>query len=405
MDRARPEGMLEVAVGGSSHGVTVLTEDQNLMDLANRRQATRDPSWPGTVRCLVVDDDDLVRGTVGRGLRRFGYDVLLATSGAEALALLEQEPVNVVLSDYHMPGMNGLELLQAIRASYPDVAVVIATSVSEVSVAVSCLQMGAQDFLTKPFQLDDVRARITQALEKQQLIHENWRYHHNLEEMVREQASRIEELFLEGVQAVAHALDARDSYTHGHSARVRAYAGAIAREMGLPADVVHLTELGAELHDIGKIGVGDDLLLKPGRLTNEEYLRLMEHPIRGEEILKGLLKNAPLSLAIVRSHHERLDGAGFPDGLVGDEIPLPVRIVTLADSFDAMTTARPYRGAQSATWALAEVAANCGSQFDPEVAAAFRSAYSVEGALPIVTPALVPPTLPTRVAGFGRLSF
>lgn len=375
------------------------------MDRGNARQATGTPPVPGTVTCLVVDDDDLVRGTVGRGLRRFGYDVLLASSGVEALELLADEPVSVVLTDFHMPGMNGLELLTRIRTDYPDVAVVLATSVSEVSVAVSCLQMGAHDFLTKPFQLDDVRARITQAIEKQRLILENRQYQNHLEEMVREQASRIEELFLEGVQTLAHALDAKDSYTHGHSARVRAYAGAIAREMQLPEDVVQLTELGAELHDIGKIGVEDDLLLKPGRLTNDEYQRLMEHPIRGEQILSGLLKNAPLSLAIVRSHHERLDGAGFPDGLFGDEIPVPVRIVTLADSFDAITTARPYRAARSPVWAMAEIEANCGSQFDQVVAAAFRAAFPLNDELPIVTPGLVPLTLPTRVAGVGRLSY
>lgn len=374
------------------------------MDAGNGRQATQAPALPGTVTCLVVDDDDLVRGTVGRGLRRFGYEVVLASSGAEALAVLEREPVGVVLTDFHMPGMDGLELLMEIRAAYPDVAVVLATSVSEASVAVNCLQMGAHDFLTKPFQLDDVRARILQALEKQQLIRENRLYQNHLEEMVREQAARIEELFLEGVQTLAHALDAKDSYTHGHSARVRAYSGAIAREMRLPVDIVQLTELGAELHDIGKIGVEDDLLFKPGRLTNEEYQRLMEHPIRGERILSGLLKNAPLSLAIVRSHHERLDGGGFPDGLAGDQIPVPVRIVTLADSFDAMTTARPYRAARSPEWALAEIEAHRGSQFDAEVAAAFRTAFSSDGVLPITTPGLVPLTLPTRVAGVGRLS-
>jgi putative two-component system response regulator len=352
----------------------------------------------------VVDDEEPIRQVVLRALARFGYEAVSAGDGAEALRILARERIDVVLTDVRMPGMDGLTLLREIRLRYPEMAVVMATAVSEVSVAVECLQMGAHDFLTKPFSLDGIRARLTQALEKQQLVVENRAYQQNLEGMVREQASRIEELFLEGVQSLAHALDAKDSYTHGHSARVRAYAGAIARQVGLSEDVVQLTELGAELHDIGKIGVVDDVLTKPGRLTEQEYLHLMEHTKRGEIILKDLLKNAPISLAIVRSHHERLDGGGFPDGLRGEALPVPVRIVTIADSFDAMTTARPYRDARASDWAFQELQTHAGTQFDGELVCAFRAAYPRDTVFPIETPDRTRLTLPDSVSGVGRLS-
>jgi len=356
----------------------------------------------GACPCLIVDDDPAIRDLVARSLPRFGYRVLTAGSGAEALETLRREEVPLVLTDVQMPGMDGVALLEAIVAEWPETAVVVATAMSEVDVAVTCLRKGAHDFLTKPFQLSDLTARLSQALDKRRLILENRRYQNHLEDMVREQGARLEELFLESVQSLAHALDARDSYTQGHSARVRAYAGAIARAIGLDSGTIQEVELGAELHDIGKIGITDDVLLKPAPLNEPEYRHLMDHTRIGARILHPLLKNLPLALAIVRSHHERLDGSGFPDGLGGDAIPLGVRIVSVADSFDAMTTARPYRGPRSAAEAVAELRRCSGAQFDSEVVAAFISSYPPGTEFPIATPRRVRISLPPPVAGVSR---
>src|SRR5207247_7236412 len=165
------------------------------------------------------------------------------------------------------------------------------------------------------------------------------------ERRVQDQARRIEELSLERLQALVHFLEEKDSYTRGHSVRVTNYAVAIGRRLDLVPDVGDMIALGAELHDIGKIGVSESVLHKAGKLSDAEYRHIMEHPVIGARILEPLMRDAPGALAIVRSHHERLDGKGFPDGLRGETIPFEVRVVTVADSFDAMTSVRPYRPA------------------------------------------------------------
>lgn len=196
------------------------------------------------------------------------------------------------------------------------------------------------------------------------LLFENRVYRWALRSQAREQAERLSQLLLGAVRTLAHALEARDAYTWGHSARVSQYAEAIARRLEMAKAEVVMVSLGGELHDIGKIGVPDDLLLKPGPLTEEEYRQIMEHTVIGDRILRPLLHNQPEVLSIVRSHHEALDGSSFPDGLSGDAIPLAARIVAVADAFDAMTSARPYRRALSVGAALDELVAHSGTQFD-----------------------------------------
>jgi putative nucleotidyltransferase with HDIG domain len=274
----------------------------------------------------------------------------------------------------------------------------MATAISEVEVAVACLQLGALDYIVKPFQIQEVTARAEQALDKRRLILENRQYQNNLAELVEQQALRIEELFLEGVQTLVEALEAKDPYTRGHSSRVTAYAGRIARSLELSEKDIRLVELGAELHDVGKIGVREAVLLKPDRLEPHEYDHLMEHTTIGANILKPLLKHAPEVLGIVRWHHERLDGAGRPDGLAGASIPLHTRVVTVADSFDAMTSARPYRAALGAENAIGELNECVGEQFDPQAVAAFHAAFPNPAELPIETPKKVRRRLPDGVA-------
>jgi response regulator RpfG family c-di-GMP phosphodiesterase len=327
-------------------------------------------------RCLIVDDDASIRLVVRRLMQAEGFECLEASGGAEALDMQAATPSPLLLSDFHMPGMNGAELLRQIRASWPLTAVVMITAVSDVDVAVRCLDAGALDYLTKPFAIEELRARVSQALEKRQLLIENQAYRVDLEARVALQARKYEELFLAALQSLADALEVKDSYTWGHSTRVSRYAMAIARELHVAPALLHELELGSRLHDIGKIGVRESVLHKAGPLTDAEYAHVMEHPVIGWRLLAPLLGDMPHALAVVRSHHERFDGCGTPDTLRGYEIPLEARITAVADSFDAMTSGRPYRDGMHVEDALAELRRCAGSQFDPSCVAAFERALA-----------------------------
>jgi response regulator RpfG family c-di-GMP phosphodiesterase len=338
------------------------------------------------IHCLLVDDHAGVRTSVARGLAASGLDCRQAGSGLEAVEQIEAHEPDVVISDIRMPGMDGMALLRRLRERHPDVAVIMVTGVDDVVTAVGCLQLGAYDYIVKPFQVEHLRARVLQAVERRRLVLENRRYQEHLAELVQRQALRIEELFLEGVQSIVHALEAKDLYTRGHSARVAAYAAATARQIGLDDGTIEVVTLGAELHDVGKIGISEAVLNKAGPLSDEEYRHIMQHTLIGARILDPLLKHARPALEIIRSHHERLDGRGLPDGLAGNAIPLPARLVAVVDAFDAMTTGRPYRPGFTPERAFGELEAHAGTQFDGAMITAFRAAYPDAGALPIPTP-------------------
>jgi HD-GYP domain-containing protein (c-di-GMP phosphodiesterase class II) len=224
------------------------------------------------------------------------------------------------------------------------------------------------DYIIKPFQLEEVRARVAQALEKRRLILENRDYQERLEDRVMAQQRRLEELFLGGIQSLSQALEAKDPYTRGHSIRVAAYSSCVARELGLGADLIRQIELGGQVHDIGKIGVREAVLNKSGALTPEEYEHIMTHPVIGWRILAPLLGDAPRSLNVVRWHHERFDGQGLPDRLARQNIPIEARIVAAADSLDAITSDRPYRVSEKTMQMAVDELMRCrGTQFDPEV--------------------------------------
>jgi len=402
--------MPEIVVGGAGHKLvgSGLREPSSAARRAasDRLEAGRADRYVlampvhALVRCLVVEDSESLRTAVVRGLTLMGCECRQAASGREALAALARDPdIDVVISDIRMPELDGVQLLAAVRERYPDTAVVMLTGVADVDTAVECLQAGAYDYIVKPFQLAQLHMRIQHALEKRRLTLENRRYQAHLAELVQHQAARIDELFLEGIQSIVHALEAKDGYTQGHSARVAEYAVATARQLGLEAELIQLIELGAELHDVGKIGVDDAILHRAGPLTPDEYEHVQQHTVIGARILQPLLKNAKPALDIVRSHHERLDGGGLPDGLRGDAIPFHARLVAVVDAFDAMTTARSYRAGMTPVEAMTELRANAGRQFDARAIDAFAAAYPGLAGLPIATPPPHPRAFSGRVSG------
>ena len=334
------------------------------------------PVVAGLANCLVVDDEPGVRRSLARMLQAQGFQCFEASTGLEALELLERiGETPLIVSDMRMPELDGIGFLEAVRRRYPDTSVIMLTGLSDTTTAVDCLHLGAADFLLKPISMNELQARVARALEKRALVLQNRYYQENLERRVHEQAQRIQELFLQGVQMLARALEAKDAYTRGHSIRVSRYAVATARRMGFQGALLDGIRLGGELHDIGKIGTRESVLHKPGSLTADEFRQISEHPILGERMLSPLARESPDVLRIVRSHHERLDGRGFPDGLRGERIPVEARIVAVADAFDAMTTRRPYRESRPPGDALAELRRVAGSQLDPEAVEAFVAVY------------------------------
>jgi len=335
-------------------------------------------------RCLVVDDDSQVRGSIARVARLLGLLPLEAGSGDEALEMLAAEgEVPVVISDVNMPGLHGIQFLEEVVRRFPETGVLMLSGVSDVKVAVQCLDKGALDYISKPAMVDEVRARLTKALEKRDLLLQKRFYQRNLELRVRVQANRIRELFLQGVQTLAQALEAKDAYTSGHSIRVSRYAVQTAIRLGFTGERLEEIRLGGELHDIGKIGTREAVLNKPGPLTEEEFAHITEHTVLGERILAPLAKENPTVLSIVRNHHERMDGRGFPDRLEGEAIPIEARIVCVVDAFDAMTTNRAYRSSRQPHDAVLELVRCAGSHFDADVVRAFRDAFPDPSLLPI----------------------
>ncbi len=333
---------------------------------------------------LVVDDEQAIRDVLREGLTDSGFICEDAPDGLAALEKLKSNGFSLVVSDIDMPGMDGVSLLREIKATRPDTEIILLTGVVDVETAIRSIRMGATDYITKPFTLSEVRITVERALEKRRLILENREYRRTLEERVAERTAElirkngeVEDLFSllkasyeTTLEALATALDSRDAETLGHSARVAAYTVAVARRLGVKE--TELTDIyrGALLHDVGKIGVPDAILRKPGKLNAEEWLEMRKHPEIGARILQGI-KFLDGARPIVMCHQERYDGKGYPRGLKGSEIPLGARIFAVVDTFDAMTSDRPYRKALPYETAFAEIVKYSGTQFDPEVAQAF----------------------------------
>jgi cyclic di-GMP phosphodiesterase len=330
-------------------------------------------------RVLLVDDECAVWQILGEKLGRSGFEWCGRSSAEEALACLEQEPFDAVVSDLKMPGMTGLQLLAEVQKRHPQLAFVMATGENDIRVAVDAMKHGADDYLVKPFHLDAAVESIRRALQKKSMEAELEKYRHQLEEMVEQRThqlqaamKRIESAYDETLEALGAALDLRDTETAGHSRRVSLYCLEIARAMGCTNEQLKTIARGAYLHDIGKIGIPDSVLLKRGKLTPEEMTIMQTHVRIGFELLSRIPFLSPAS-EIVLAHQERFDGAGYPQGLMREVIPLGARIFAVADTLDAMTSDRPYRQALSFSTAHEEIIRESGKQFDPEVVRVFLS--------------------------------
>jgi len=317
---------------------------------------------------LIVDDEETIRRFLLKKLSREGYQCEEAGSAEEALEKLRGDTAELVILDIKMPGKSGDELLPEIKASYPDTAVIMATAVTETSIAIQCMKDGAQDYLPKPFNLDEVVLSVGGVLDKRRLELQIKEYQQHLEQKVGEQTREIRKLFLGAIESLVFALEAKDKYTAGHSRRVTEIAMAVGKELGLSIDEMEDLRWGSLLHDVGKIAVDQLIQNKPGRLTPEEYEHIMIHAHVGAGIVKPVVNEKVTEM--IEHHHDHYDGSGLNQVIVGEDIPLAARILAVADAFDAMTSDRPYRSAMSVEEALDEIRRCTGTQFDPVVVTA-----------------------------------
>ena len=332
---------------------------------------------PVSPRILIVDDEAEITEILA-DLLSADYDCSRAGSAEEALTRLREDVFQLVISDITMPGMSGLDMIPHVKELAPDTVVVMISGMQTVESAISALRVGAFDYLMKPFDLRQVEAVVKRALEHHDLVVAKQRYENHLEELVEQRTAELDRALnsLEGayrstLKALTAALETRDSETHGHSERVVSYSLRLGREYGLSSAEMKSLEFGSLLHDIGKIGVPDSILRKPAKLTDEEWVRMREHPLHGQQILRGIefLQGAA---RVVAQHHEKWDGTGYPLGLRNEEIDICARIFAVADAFDAITSDRVYRRGKPYEAAAQELDDWAGRQFDPKVVEAFH---------------------------------
>jgi len=329
-------------------------------------------------RVLVVDDDVGVRQLVHTLLEKAGYRPDEAEDAATARGLLADKEYDVILSDIMMPGMSGIELLHILHQEMPDVPVILMTGNPNMETATEAIRAGsAVDYLSKPFSTSEIIRTVERAIgikrvrdENRQLTAENDRYREHLEEMVEKKSAELVNAYDFTLEAMVAMLDAREKATGQHSVRVRDLSLILGRALNLPPSDLDDLARGTLLHDIGKISIPDAILLKPGKLTKEEWVLMKTHAQSGYDIIKSSKRLAPAA-ELILSHHEKFDGSGYPRGLTGKEICLGARIFSVIDAYDAMRSVRVYKDPVPAEEAVDEVIRCCGAHFDPEVVQVF----------------------------------
>jgi putative two-component system response regulator len=306
---------------------------------------------------LAIDDEVWVRELLRDTLSECGYDVTLLSTAEDALILLRDRQFDCILSDVNLPGMDGLAFSSLLKTVQPSVPVILITGMADVDLARTAIQQGASDFVTKPIDVRSLPIVVERNMERRRV------------EAQRAQEQDYHTRF-RVIQALAAAIDAKQSYTAEHSRRVTAIAKAIGQNMELDDDDLAVLEMAAQVHDVGKIGVPDGILNKPGPLDDEEWEVMRAHSEQGADIV-GQVPELQTVARIVRHHHERIDGKGYPDRLLGDDIPILSRVIAVADAFECMTGDRVYRSACPADEALRRLEEGCGTQFDSAVVRTF----------------------------------
>jgi len=313
---------------------------------------------------IVVDDDPIILKRSWSVLTDAGFKVVVLKSGKALLEyMLDHSAPELILMDINMPEISGFEVIKELKNSkgeWRDTPVIILTANEEEDTETQGLSLGAMDFIRKPFASSVLVLRVKHAVELTQL-------QRNLESMVDEKTKENENLFLHVVECLADAIDAKDNYTKGHSGRVASYAKEIARRYGYDEKQQEKIFMMGLLHDVGKIGVPDEVINKPGRLTDEEFASIKKYPAIGYKILSNIREMPELS-AGAKYHHERYGGNGYPNGISGEEIPEVARIIAVADAYDAMTSNRSYRGVLPQEKVRDEIEKGKGTQFDPKFA-------------------------------------
>ncbi|MBI1747814.1 MAG: response regulator [Acidobacteria bacterium] len=328
-------------------------------------------------KIMIVDDEQIIRQVLCAKLEIHGYCCDTASDGVEAYERIKEDTYDLVILDIRLPGRDGIQLLEDIQQLSKDTQVIMMTSLMELDIAIKALQLGAYDYITKPFNTGHLIISVKRALEKRRLILDNLDYKKNLEKKVAEQTQKLRdaydrirldsEMILDIVVAM---LDAYEHETRNHSKRVMGYATLMAGKLELSQEVIQDIARGALLHDIGKIGTPQHILLKKGPLTQEEWVIMRKHPQTGHDIIKDI-DCLRVAAEIVLCHQEYYDGSGYPRQLKGREICIGARIFSIVDSFDAMTSDRPYRPAIPFEKAVAEIKHFAHTQFDPELVDVF----------------------------------
>ena len=303
----------------------------------------------GPIQLLVVDDEEPIRNALKKFLMQQQYEVYAAGTGEEALQQLRRHRIALMLCDIRMPGTSGVDLVPQAIEIEPELAILMLTAVNDATSAALCMQRGAMDYLTKPIELADLGRAVQRALKRREMLLENRQLNQWLKEEVSTRAAelqrermKLERLSIATLEALVNALEAKDPYMRGHSARVADLSATIAHELGIPEEEVEHVRVAGRLHDIGKIGTRESVLNKQGALTPDEFEHVKQHVVIGSQILAPLAHLGDI-IPAVRHHHERWDGTGYPDGLRGEEIPMGGRIIGAAEVFDALSTSRAYQ--------------------------------------------------------------
>lgn len=339
------------------------------------------------ISLLVVDDEEPIRNALKKFLTQQGYDVQTAASGEDALRILQRQKISVLLLDVRMPGKSGIDPVPQVLELEPSVAILMLTAVNDATTAALCMQRGAMDYLTKPIDLADLARAILRAIRRRDSLIEQANLNQWLKEEVavrtaelRRERAKLERLSVATLEALVNALEAKDPYQRGHSTRVADLAALIAAELGLGDEQVEQVRMAGRLHDIGKIGIREEILNKEGPLTTEEYEQVKQHVVVGSQILAPLTHLGEI-IAQVRSHHERWDGQGYPDALKSEQIPLGARILAASEIYDALTTSRPYQEKMPPEVAVERMRDLASSALDPEVYRALETAVRRRQAL------------------------